>query len=104
MQPAPGARSKEKFVSLPDELEELELPPPLLEVPPALFEVGRISAKHCHVMVILKSVSWLHMSDSLCSASCASRHGHYQENLTFLKLKFSMLCMTLRSPRGPHGV
>lgn len=39
-QPAPGARSKEKFVSLPEELEELELPPPQLEVPPALFEVS----------------------------------------------------------------
>ena len=39
MQPAPGARSKEKFVSLPEELEELELPPPQLEVPQALFEV-----------------------------------------------------------------
>ncbi|BDA47956.1 Required for meiotic nuclear division protein 1 homolog [Coccomyxa sp. Obi] len=37
-QPAPGARSKEKFVSLPEELEELELPPPQLEVPPSLFE------------------------------------------------------------------
>ena len=41
-------------MSLPDELEELELPPPLLEVPPALFEVGRITAKGSHVMVILK--------------------------------------------------
>ena len=41
LQPAPGARSKEKFVSLPEELEELELPPPQLEVPPSLFEVSQ---------------------------------------------------------------
>lgn len=40
VQPAPGARSKEKFVSLPEELEELELPPPQLDVPQQLFEVG----------------------------------------------------------------
>jgi hypothetical protein len=43
LQPAPGARSKEKFVSLPEELEELELPPPQLEVPSALFEVISLS-------------------------------------------------------------
>lgn len=28
-------------MSLPEELEELELPPPQLEVPPSLFEVGQ---------------------------------------------------------------
>ena len=50
LQPAPGARSKEKFVSLPEELEELELPPPQLEVPPALFEVGLQCANHMHSM------------------------------------------------------
>ena len=32
-------------MSLPEELEELELPPPQLEVPPALFEV-RTSCQH----------------------------------------------------------
>ena len=39
LQPAPGARSKDKFVSLPEELEELELPPPQMDVPQQLFEV-----------------------------------------------------------------
>ncbi len=40
VQPAPGARSKEKFVSLPEELEALELPPPQPDVPQQLFAVG----------------------------------------------------------------
>ena len=44
MQPAPGARSKEKFVSLPEELEELELPPPQLDVPSQLFEARLLSS------------------------------------------------------------
>ena len=47
-------------MSLPEELEELELPPPQLEVPPALFEVGGHFQQSMHLSMASEHCSAPH--------------------------------------------
>ena len=47
-------------MSLPEELEELELPPPQLEVPPALFEVGRQSQQSMQMNSLWRDCTMMH--------------------------------------------
>ena len=58
LQPAPGARVKDKFVELPDELEEppMERQPPL-DLPSTVFEVSKLALCQMHFAFAFASCS-----------------------------------------------